>query len=194
MQMENGVCLPTRHEHHLQRENYITLTERAAVEIPCLACLKRVVCKHIPRQYSKEMAEKSEMVLHSTIYWKWLTALLLNRKNKFKSIKVTKSKNSQKKERWEKWFSFPCFEVLLFSCSSNSKVWSLKICSSEILYNLPPPPPPTSFVCPQLFPVTTKNHLTHWENNQDYVFSLCSLFLECCITTKMTQMVFSKYW
>ena len=40
MQMENGVCLPTRHEHHLQRENYITLTERATVEIPCLACLK----------------------------------------------------------------------------------------------------------------------------------------------------------
>lgn len=68
MQMENGVCLPTRHEHHLQRENYITLTERATVEIPCLACLKLVVCKHIPRQYSKEMAEKSEMVLHSTIY------------------------------------------------------------------------------------------------------------------------------
>ena len=68
MQMENGVCLPTRHEHHLQRENYITLTERAIVEIPCLACLKPVVCKHIPHQYSKEMAEKSEMVLHSTIY------------------------------------------------------------------------------------------------------------------------------
>lgn len=70
MQMENGVCLPTRHEHHLQRENYITLTERAIVEIPCLECLKRVVCKHIPHQYSKEMAEKSEMVLHSTIYLK----------------------------------------------------------------------------------------------------------------------------
>ena len=68
MQMENGVCLPTRHEHHLQRENYITLTERAIVEIPCLACLKPVVCKHIPHQYSKKMAEKSEMVLHSTIY------------------------------------------------------------------------------------------------------------------------------
>ena len=68
MQMENGVCLPTRHEHHLQRENYITLTERAIVEIPCLECLKPVVCKHIPNQYSKEMAEKSEMVLHSTIY------------------------------------------------------------------------------------------------------------------------------
>ena len=70
MQMENGVCLPTRHEHHLQRENYITLTERAIVEIPCLECLKPVVCKHIPHQYSKEMAEKSEMVLHSTIYLK----------------------------------------------------------------------------------------------------------------------------
>ena len=68
MQMENGVFLPTPHEHHLQRENYITLTERAIVEIPCLACLKPVVCKHIPHQYSNEMAEKSEMVLHSTIY------------------------------------------------------------------------------------------------------------------------------
>ena len=68
MQMENGVFLPTRHEHHLQRENYITLTKRAIEEIPCLACLKPVVCKHIPHQYSKEMAEKSEMVLHSTIY------------------------------------------------------------------------------------------------------------------------------
>ena len=67
MQMENGVCLPTCHEHHLQRENYITLTERAIVEIPCLAFLKPVVCKHIPHQYSKEMAEKSEMVLHGTV-------------------------------------------------------------------------------------------------------------------------------
>ena len=43
MQMENGVCLPTRHEHHLHSENYVTLTERAIVEIPCLACLKPVV-------------------------------------------------------------------------------------------------------------------------------------------------------
>ena len=31
-QMENGLCLPSRYEHHLQRENYITLTERAIVE------------------------------------------------------------------------------------------------------------------------------------------------------------------
>ena len=67
MQMENGVCLPTRHEHHLQGKNYITLTERAIVEIPCLAFLKPVVCKHIPHQYSKEMAEKSEMLFHSTV-------------------------------------------------------------------------------------------------------------------------------
>ena len=41
MQMENGLCLP---------------------EIPCLSFLKPVVCKHIPHQYSKEMAEKSKMV------------------------------------------------------------------------------------------------------------------------------------
>ena len=67
MQMANALCLPSRHEHHLQRENYITLTERAVVEIPCLSFFKPVVCKHIPHQYSKEMAEKSEMVLHITL-------------------------------------------------------------------------------------------------------------------------------
>ena len=64
LQMENGQCLPSRRDHHLQRENYITLTERAITEIPCLAFLKPVVCKHIPHQYSKEMREKSEMVLY----------------------------------------------------------------------------------------------------------------------------------
>ena len=58
MQMENGVCLPTRHKHDLQRANYITLTERVILEIPCLAFLKPVACKHIPHQYSNEMAEK----------------------------------------------------------------------------------------------------------------------------------------
>lgn len=34
--LENGKCLPNIYEHHLQRENYITLTERFIVEIPCL--------------------------------------------------------------------------------------------------------------------------------------------------------------
>ena len=49
VQMENGLCLPNCNERHLQRENYITLTERAVVEIPCLAFLKPVVCKtHTP--------------------------------------------------------------------------------------------------------------------------------------------------
>ena len=61
-QLENGLCLPSRHEHHLQRENYITLAERAIVELPCLESLKKVVCKHIPHQYRKEMSEKSEVV------------------------------------------------------------------------------------------------------------------------------------
>ena len=28
VQMENGLCLPNRNKHHLQRENFITLTER----------------------------------------------------------------------------------------------------------------------------------------------------------------------
>ena len=36
LQIENGLCLPSGHEHHLQRENYISLTERALVELPCL--------------------------------------------------------------------------------------------------------------------------------------------------------------
>ena len=42
LQMENGLCLPSRHEQHLQRENYISLTERALVELPCLEFLKSV--------------------------------------------------------------------------------------------------------------------------------------------------------
>ena len=54
MQMENGVCLQTRHEHHLREQFW---------KYPVWHWfLKPVVCKHIPHQYSKEMAEKSEMV------------------------------------------------------------------------------------------------------------------------------------
>ena len=62
LQLENGLCLPSRHEHHLQRENYLTLAERAIAELPCFEFLKSVVCKHIPHQYSKQMSEKSEIV------------------------------------------------------------------------------------------------------------------------------------
>ena len=62
LQLENGLCLPSRHEHHLQRENYLTLAERAIAELPCFGFLKSVVCKHIPHQYSKQMSEKSEIV------------------------------------------------------------------------------------------------------------------------------------
>ena len=62
LQLENGLCLPSRREHHFQRENYITLAERAIVELPCLEFLKPVTCKHIPHQYRKEMSEKSEIV------------------------------------------------------------------------------------------------------------------------------------
>lgn len=60
--LENGQCLPGRHEQHLQRENYITLTERAIVQIPCLSFLKGVVVQHIPHHYSKEMSETSSTV------------------------------------------------------------------------------------------------------------------------------------
>ena len=62
LQIENGLCLPSRHEHHLQRENCISLTERALVELPCLEFLKSVACKHIPHQFSQQMREKSEIV------------------------------------------------------------------------------------------------------------------------------------
>ncbi|XP_044173469.1 uncharacterized protein LOC122957424 [Acropora millepora] len=68
LQMENGLCLPSRHDHHLQRQNYITLTTRAIVEIPCLAFLKPVVCQHIQHQYSKETREKSQMSLLGMLY------------------------------------------------------------------------------------------------------------------------------
>lgn len=61
LQMENGLCLRSPYDHHLQRENYITLTTRAIVGIPTLAFLKPVVCQHIQHQYSKETSAKSEM-------------------------------------------------------------------------------------------------------------------------------------
>lgn len=62
LQMKNGLCILNRFEHSLQRENYILLTERAIVQIPCFAFLKPVVCRHIPHQYIKEMRKVSEMV------------------------------------------------------------------------------------------------------------------------------------
>ena len=61
-ELENGQCLPGRREHHLQRENYITLTEKAITEIPCLSFLKGAVTQHIPHPYSKEMSQTSHVV------------------------------------------------------------------------------------------------------------------------------------
>ena len=60
--LQNGKCLPNRYEHHLQRENYITLTERFIVEIPCQSFLQSVVTKHIPHKYTTEMAKPTETV------------------------------------------------------------------------------------------------------------------------------------
>ena len=62
LSMENGSCLPNLYENHLQMENYILLIERVLVELPCLEFLKSYVVKHIPHQYSKEMAQKLEVV------------------------------------------------------------------------------------------------------------------------------------
>ena len=39
LQIENGLCLPSRHKHHLQRENSISLTERA-LGVTLLGALK----------------------------------------------------------------------------------------------------------------------------------------------------------
>ena len=61
-ELENGQFLPGRREHHLQRENYITLTERAITEIHGLSFLKGAVTQHIPHPYSKEMSETSHVV------------------------------------------------------------------------------------------------------------------------------------
>ena len=58
LSMEDGSYLPNLHENHLQRENYISLVERVIVELPYLDPLKSYVVKHIPHQYSKEMAQK----------------------------------------------------------------------------------------------------------------------------------------
>ena len=63
LNMPNGRCIPNSHEHRLQRENYIALVERIiTTEIPCLEFLQPYALKHIPHQYSKEMAQKSDMV------------------------------------------------------------------------------------------------------------------------------------
>ena len=147
--MKNGVCFPTRHEHHLQRENYITLTERAIVEIPCLACLEPVVCKHIPHQYSKDMAEKSEMVLHSTIYWKWLTGLLLNKKKINSGPSKSQSQRTVRKRRDGKNDFY--FLVLKSRCSHvpvtvKVGVWKFAVVRYCII--CPPPTPTPVFFAP----------------------------------------------
>ena len=68
LSMENGSCLSNLHENHLQKENYISLIERVLVELPCSESLKGYVVKHIPHQYSKEMAQKSKMVCRMWVH------------------------------------------------------------------------------------------------------------------------------
>ena len=88
--LENGQCLPGRHEHHLQRENYITLTERAIVEIPCLSFLKGVVVQHILHQYSKEMSETSttESLYTFHLIINFISILLANTKKLLIDLKI----------------------------------------------------------------------------------------------------------
>lgn len=61
--MDNGVCLPSRHEHFIQRANYITIVERVIVaNISCLSFLKPVAVNHIPHKYTKETSEPTNTV------------------------------------------------------------------------------------------------------------------------------------
>ena len=61
--MENGKVVPSKEEHELQHENYVTLVERIITEhITCLQFLQDVVIRHIQHTYSKEMKEPTQSV------------------------------------------------------------------------------------------------------------------------------------
>ena len=61
--VDNNKMLPTIPEHLAQRNDYITLIERAPMEeIPYLAFCKVAVVSHIPHRHQREMALKSEKV------------------------------------------------------------------------------------------------------------------------------------
>ena len=68
--MDNGVCLPSCHEHFIQRDNYITIAERVIVaNISCLSFLQPVTVKHIPHKYTKETSDPIITVCYYHLYF-----------------------------------------------------------------------------------------------------------------------------
>ena len=62
-QLDNCKLLPTAADHEKLRKEFTHLVSRILVEnLPCMQFLQSVDVKHIPHQYSKEMAKKSEKV------------------------------------------------------------------------------------------------------------------------------------
>lgn len=63
-QLDNCHLLPTASDHEKMRREFTYLVSRVLVEhLPCLEFLQPVCIKHIPHQFSKEMAKKSEKVI-----------------------------------------------------------------------------------------------------------------------------------
>ena len=62
-QLDNCKLLPTAADHEKLRKEFTHLVSRILVEnLPCMHFLQSVAVKHIPHQYSEEMAKKSEKV------------------------------------------------------------------------------------------------------------------------------------
>lgn len=62
-QLDNCKLLPTAADHEKLRKDFTHLVSRILVEnLPCMQFLQSVAVKHIPHQYSKEMAKKFEKV------------------------------------------------------------------------------------------------------------------------------------
>ncbi|KXJ08980.1 hypothetical protein AC249_AIPGENE17536 [Exaiptasia diaphana] len=63
LELDNSKILPEARDSQLLKGDYIQLVARILVEhLPCFKFLEKVCPKHIPHHYSKEMAEKSEMI------------------------------------------------------------------------------------------------------------------------------------
>ena len=63
MDLELSELLPSDDSNFAVESDFITLVSRILVKyLPAFSFLKDVVVRHIPHQYSQEMAQKSEVV------------------------------------------------------------------------------------------------------------------------------------
>ena len=63
-QLDNCQLLPTAADHEKLRRDFTYLVSRVLVEhLPCMAFLQPVCIRHIPHQFSKEMAKKTDKVI-----------------------------------------------------------------------------------------------------------------------------------